>query len=306
MPATIASVANEFLARQNLADSTRRCYQSALKPFTQKYGKYLAQELSREELETYLQQLSQQLSYATHNRHQAILSALFAFAVERRYRRDNPLSGIKYLKPRQSKNEHAAESPIHFLRPDQLEPLYQLLKAKSSQPRFYRLQAIACLLHRSGARVSELLGLNLDDLDREGRKFEVLGKGNKKRWCYYSRDAARLLDNYLKDYRPQDSDCPAIFLSRHPKSGKVSRLSYRTLYGDWQELLAGTELENCRIHDLRHTFATERVGLMGIEELRALMGHEDIQTTLRYQKVTSARAETVAQKALSDILEFRV
>ena len=56
------------------------------------------------------------------------------------------------------------------------------------------------------------------------------------------------------------------------------------------------------MHDLRHTFATERVGLMGIEELRALMGHENIQTTLRYQKVTSSRAEEVAKKALK-ILE---
>jgi integrase/recombinase XerD len=38
------------------------------------------------------------------------------------------------------------------------------------------------------------------------------------------------------------------------------------------------------LHDLRHTFATGRVGLMEIEELRALRGHENIQTTLRYQK----------------------
>jgi site-specific recombinase XerD len=55
----------------------------------------------------------------------------------------------------------------------------------------------------------------------------------------------------------------------------------------------------CGLHDLRHTFATERVGLMALEELRALMGHENIQTTLRYQKVTSLRAEEVAHKALN-------
>jgi len=53
---------------------------------------------------------------------------------------------------------------------------------------------------------------------------------------------------------------------------------------------------------LRHTFATERVGMMGIEELRALMGHENIQTTLRYQKVTSKRAESVAKQALEKLL----
>uniref|UniRef100_UPI0036F2B560 tyrosine-type recombinase/integrase n=1 Tax=Trichocoleus desertorum TaxID=1481672 RepID=UPI0036F2B560 len=62
-------------------------------------------------------------------------------------------------------------------------------------------------------------------------------------------------------------------------------------------------LSDIRIHDLRHTFATERVGLMGIEELRALMGHEHIQTTLRYQKVTSARAEIVAKQALTQLID---
>jgi integrase/recombinase XerD len=71
-------------------------------------------------------------------------------------------------------------------------------------------------------------------------------------------------------------------------------------FSGWVRALASsTELKGFRLHDLRHTFATERVGLMGIEELRALMGHTNIQTTLRYQKVTSSRAEEVAKKALN-------
>ena len=76
-------------------------------------------------------------------------------------------------------------------------------------------------------------------------------------------------------------------------------MSYRTVYRDWSNLVTGnSQLESFRLHDLRHTFATERVRLMGIKELRALMGHETIQTTLRYQKVTSSCAEEVAKQAL--------
>jgi integrase/recombinase XerD len=61
---------------------------------------------------------------------------------------------------------------------------------------------------------------------------------------------------------------------------------------------------NALIHLLHRCGAriSERVGLMGIEELRALMGHENIQTTLRYQKVTSSRAEKVAHKVLDILL----
>ncbi len=57
------------------------------------------------------------------------------------------------------------------------------------------------------------------------------------------------------------------------------------------------------MHDIRHSYATERVGLMSIEELRALMGHSNIQTTLRYQKVTSLKAEEIAKKALNILVK---
>jgi integrase/recombinase XerD len=90
-----------------------------------------------------------------------------------------------------------------------------------------------------------------------------------------------------------------LFTAQQPLTSEVRRLSYSTVYQDWKTL-TGQEplLAEARIHDLRHTFATERVGLLSLEELRALMGHRNIQTTLRYQKVTSQRAEVAAQKAL--------
>ncbi len=159
-----------------------------------------------------------------------------------------------------------------------------------------RLNALVLLLHRSGARIAEILALDLVDIDSAHRRFQVIGKGNKQRWCFYSEDAQQALDKYLRHYRHQD--CPALFTAQRPLTGQVSRWNYRTVYTYWHKFTQ-TEplLQGVRIHDLRHTFATERVGLMGIEELRALMGHENIQTTLRYQKVTSARAEAAAQNA---------
>ena len=95
-----------------------------------------------------------------------------------------------------------------------------------------------------------------------------------------------------------------MFTAQQPFTKEVTRLSYAAAYKNWTNLIYQTpELEGFRLHDLRHTFATERVGLMGIEELRALMGHTNIQTTLRYQKVTSSRAEKVAKKALKALIK---
>lgn len=260
-------------------------------PFLQEYGQYPISLISRPTLEAYLNGLTH-LAYTTHQRHQAVIQALFNFAVEQGHLATNPIAGLRRRKPDSTKGEHASDRVIRYLTPEQLKQLYQVIAPD------VRLSALVSLLHRSGARIAELLALDLVDVDLAHRRFQVIGKGNKKRWCFYSEEAEQALDKYLRYYRHQV--CSALFTAQRPLTGQVSRWNYRTVYTYWQKCTQ-TEplLQGVRIHDLRHTFATERVGLMGIEELRALMGHENIQTTLRYQKVTSARAETAAQNAFT-------
>ena len=219
---------------------------------------------------------------------------MFNYAVEQQHIKANPIAKLKRRKPDADKGEHGSDEAIRYLTPNQLQKMYKAVETDC------RTHTIMRLLHRSGARISELLALDFEQVDLKQQKFQVIGKGNKQRWCFYSDDAAQLLNTYLKHYRHQR--CHALFTAQQPIAGNISRLSYRTVHQNWRRLIAGIpELEGARLHDLRHTFATERVGLMGIEELRALMGHESIMTTLRYQKVTSARAETVAQSALKKL-----
>lgn len=288
---SFATVATQFLDRPGLSKKTQQSYELTLLPLLQEYGHYPIEALSRPTLEAYLNDLTH-LAYTTHHRHQAILQALFNFAVEQGYLKANPIARLRRRKPDQARGEYESDQVIRYLTPEQLQRLYQVISPD------FRLTAIVALLHRSGARIAELLGLDLQGVDLAQRKFQVVGKGNKQRWCFYSEDAAKALDQYLQYYRHQTS--PALFTAQHPLTRKVSRLSYRTLYTYWQEYTHPDPLlKGIRIHDLRHTFATERVGLMGIEELRALMGHQNIQTTLRYQTVTSSRAEVVARNAFT-------
>ena len=288
-------VATRFLDRPGLAKKTVESYERTLMPLLREYGSWPIEICDRETLTDYLDSLSQ-LAYTTHHRHQAIIQALFNYAVEQQYIKANPIAKLKRRKPDAQKGEHASDETIRYLTPDQVQRLYQAIELDC------RTHTIVRLLHRSGARISEVLALDLDQIDLDQQKFQVIGKGNKQRWCFYSHDAAQLLTQYLKHYR--HPRCPALFTAYQPIAGTVSRLSYRTVHQNWRQLIAEIPgLEGARLHDLRHTFATERVGLMGIEELRALMGHESILTTLRYQKVTSARAETVAQSALRTLAD---
>lgn len=293
MSPSLAQVATAFLERPGLATSTVRSYESTLLPLLKQYGRWPIEILDRESLSEYLDGL-EDLSYTTHHRHQAIVQALMNFALEEGYIRANPLSRLRRRKPDASLGEHHSDQAIRYLSAEQLAVLYEQIELDS------RLFSLVKLLHRSGARVSEVLALDKNDLDWQRQKFQVVGKGNKQRWCFYSDDAAEALEEYQQNYRANGH--PALFTAEHRMTGEVNRLSYSTAYHNWKTLTGqNPQLKGIRLHDLRHTFATERVGLMGIEELRALMGHQKIETTLRYQKVTSERAETVAKAAFQKV-----
>lgn len=294
--ASLATVATTFLSRSGLAPGTFKSYQSTLLPFLQEYGSMPIEILTRQSITEYLDDL-EGIAYTTHHRHQAIIQSLFNFAVQEGYIKANPIAGLKRRKPDRAKGEHDSDEIIRYLTPDQLATLYQLVK------HHLRMNALVHLLHRTGARISEILALDLNEVNLSDRRFQVVGKGNRKRWCFYSEDASLALDHYLKyDRHPRSA---ALFTAQQPFTLEVARLSYRTAHDNWCDLIAeAPELADAHLHDLRHTFATERVGLMGIEELRALMGHRSIQTTLRYQKVTSQRAEIVAKQALKSLQNF--
>lgn len=291
---TLATVATKFLERPGLAPTTRETYSLTIAPLLLEYGSWSIEILSKQTLVEYLNSLSH-LKYTTHHKHQAILQSLLNFAVEQGYIKFNPISGLKQRSPDREKGEHKTDDTIRYLTPTQLKKLYSVIKYD------LRLNAIVHLLHRTGCRIGELLALSLADVDLNNRKFQVLGKGNKQRWCFYSSDVASVLDNYLNHARHKNES--ALFTAQHPVTLRVSRMSYHTLHENWREVTDEyPELKGVRIHDLRHTFATERVGLISIEELRALMGHESIQTTLRYQKVTSQKAEEAARRALNILI----
>ncbi|OWY65522.1 recombinase XerC [cyanobacterium TDX16] len=291
---TLATVTTEFLERPGLAPSNRETYEITLGLLLQKYGSWSIEIISKQTLVEYLNNLSH-LKYTTHHKHQAILQSLLDFVVEQGYIKSNPIRGLKQRLPKREKGEHKSDDTIRYLTQSQLNLLYSAVKDD------LRLAAIVHLLHRTGCRIGELLALNIESVDINNQKFQVLGKGNKKRWCYYSDDAASALAKYLKYSRHKNTD--ALLTAQHPVALKVSRISYHTLHDYWRETTNKyPQLQGVRIHDLRHTFATERVGLISIEELCSLRGHESIQTTLRYAKVTSQKSDSAARHALNILI----
>lgn len=292
-PRTVARVARELLDGPEISPRTRALYEGILTRFVAQCGSILVGEVSREQIESYLKGLSH-LSVRTHHLHQAVIHRLFHFAIEREFSEKNPVALIKRRKPDPAKGEHRSDEVVKYLTHGQLKTL---MRAASTNP---RLLALLWILYESGARIAEILALKLKDIDLAERQFQVIGKGNKKRLCFYGNRTAGALKDYIEHDRLSPST--ALFTERLTRSCQIRPLSYATAYRDLREAIDQYKsLKGTRFHDLRHTFATERAQIVPLEVLRALLGHEKIQTTLIYQKITSRVARESAEEALQKI-----
>jgi len=139
------------------------------------------------------------------------------------------------------------------------------------------------LLH--GLRSAEVLALNRDDILLSEAQLRVRGKGNKLRILPLAPETIQLLDHYLHLERP--NPCPAalfVLLKGPGRGARMTAAGLRSLFR-YHRLTTGIKLANP--HRFRHTFASDMVRAgMSLPALMQLMGHADIETTLRYVQVT--------------------
>ncbi|MDR0945723.1 MAG: tyrosine-type recombinase/integrase [Bifidobacteriaceae bacterium] len=161
-------------------------------------------------------------------------------------------------------------------------------RADDADPVHVRDLAIAELLYATGARVAELTGLDLGDLDPERRTARVLGKGGRQRTVPYGLPAARALDAYLRDARPRltrPGSSDALFLGAH--GGRIGQRQVRTVI---HQLAALAGVPDIAPHALRHTAATHLLeGGSDLRSVQEILGHATPATTQRYTHVTDER-----------------
>lgn len=144
-----------------------------------------------------------------------------------------------------------------------------------------------------GMRLSELVGINLEDISEN--KLTVTGKGNKERTLYLNDACLSALEAYLK-VRPADGlkDKNALFISKQRE-----RISPKTVQWIVKKYLAGAGLagKGFSVHKLRHTAATlmYQDGGVDIRVLQQMLGHENLSTTEIYTHTSSAQLEEAAK-----------
>lgn len=161
-----------------------------------------------------------------------------------------------------------------------VDEVIKLVEAPGSDnPLESRDRAILELLYSSGLRVSELVGINLENLDLDTMSVKVLGKGKKERLVPLGSKAIEAIKIYLRhrlNLKPKDD-----YLFVNSRGGRLTTRSVDRIIKKYA-VIAGIP-KNISPHVLRHTFATHLLG--GGADLRAIqemLGHESLSTTQRY------------------------
>lgn len=152
-----------------------------------------------------------------------------------------------------------------------------------------RNSAIMEVLYCCGLRVSELCGMNIDDIVLNEGLLLVHGKGGKDRISPISGTAALRLKDYLENARPyfegkSNRITDAVFLNNH--GGRLSRQSVHTIV---KESGKAVKIKNLHPHTLRHSYATHMLeGGADLRVIQDLLGHSDISTTQIYTHVSNS------------------
>lgn len=162
-----------------------------------------------------------------------------------------------------------------------------------AQPQPERDVAIFEMLYGCGLRVSELVGLDLDDLDLTDRVMRVRGKGRKERLVPFTRRLRGILDLWLAK-RAATAEERAVFLA--VRGGRLSDRAVRRLVKIYSVALTGDL--TVHPHTFRHAYATHllRDGA-NLREIQELLGHAQLSTTQRYTQVSLADLMAVYDKA---------
>jgi integrase/recombinase XerD len=161
-----------------------------------------------------------------------------------------------------------------------------------------RDRALILLLLRTGIRIGEALGLRLNDLDIKDRKVHLFEgeKNSMGRVVYLSDDALFAIKLW---FRRKDKNKEFVFYGR-----SNGHLCYSTGRGLFVRYLkkAGLEQKGYTVHCLRHTFASELLNAgMRLECLQQLLGHQDIEVTRRYARLTDRTREEEYFRAMAII-----
>jgi integrase/recombinase XerC len=230
-----------------------------------------------------------QYSKATIARKLATLRSFYKFLVKIHRLASNPLMAVRT--PKQDKKLPRFLEYQEVKRLLETPPIDNWLGARD--------RAILETLYSTGIRVSELVALNMDDIDFLGEVVHIRGKGKKERIAPISSSALQVIQHYIefRNKRAQSNsnfDSKVLFVNKHGR-----RLSTRSVRRKMDKYLKIAGLDpSISPHTLRHSFATHMLNNgADLRSVQELLGHQSLSTTQVYTHLTTSKLKEVYETA---------
>ncbi len=223
------------------------------------------------------------LSKSSIARKLSALRSFFKFLVREGYIKTNPISGL--FTPKKEK-----KLPV-FMEEGEVA---KLLEAPGDDLTGARDSAVLEALYSSGMRVSELTGINIDNVDFIAEAVKLYGKGKKERLIPIGKEALGAIRRYRNKLPNKFSSKEALFLNK--RGGRLSDLSVRRIVNKYIQTVS--KKGNISPHTLRHSFATHLLNRgADLRAVQELLGHANLSTTQIYTHITTERLKEVYDKA---------
>ncbi len=269
---------------KNYSKYTITNYRLDLEGFKKFLGDVALEKIDYLVLRKYLATLKEKnLKSRTVGRHLSTLRSFFKFLIREGYLKNNPIASLS--SPKQEK-----PLPL-FLTEEEVTKLIEAVKLNNE--RDFRDRAVIETFYSTGIRVSELVGLNIEDVDFIGGVVKVLGKGKKERIAPIGEIALSAIRAYL-ERRKKQQEAEALFLN---KSGKrITDRGVRNIIDKYIRI--ASIKQGVSPHTLRHSFATHLLNRgADLRSVQELLGHVNLSTTQIYTHLTTEKLKSVYDKA---------
>ena len=208
-----------------------------------------------------------------------IFSSYFMWLENENYILKSPVRRIHKIKSTKAVKETISDDSMELMRDNVAHP---------------RDLAIIDLLASTGMRVGELCGLNRSDIDFENQECVVLGKGDKERVVYFDARAKLHLQNYLNSRKDEN---PALFVSLLKP---YNRLEIAGVEIRLRKLGRKLDIPKVHPHKFRRTLATKAIDKgMPVEQVKTLLGHSQLDTTMEYAIVNQTNVKNSHKKYIA-------
>ena len=267
-------------AEKNASLHTIKNYGSDLREFFEFLGKKRLEETSHLDIRSFLAVLkSSSYSRSSISRKLACIRSFFKYLTREEVLETNPAAGVST--PKREKR-----LPL-FLDAEEVTHLMEAPSKNSWDEK--RDRAILETLYSCGLRVSELVGLNHEDMDFFSGLVRVRGKGKKERIVPVGQTALTAIQEYLKQRAPKDGDQSykkPLYINR--SGGRLTDRSVRRVILKYARRIALKK--GVSPHTLRHSFATHMLDRgADLRSVQELLGHQNLATTQIYTHVTTRR-----------------